>query len=241
MRKLPRFVRLPNRWIEEGGLKALHWDAGEGADAIAGLMALAVIAHHADPETGDARLTYDEISGVAGVSRAKLSGGLKALVARRIVQTWADGRRGGYRLVGYDPERGWAKLPAAGLYHGGVITAFAEFGLRRRAELDALKLYYLFASRRDRERNVAVIAYPKIEDYTGVPRARITAARSLLSAAGLVYVEHVRSEARENGTAYAYRLAHLDPYRHAGTVGKAGEFFGASDAGDFDAAPADFR
>ncbi len=43
---------------------------------------------------------------------------------------------------------GWAQFPASGLYHDGKITAFEGMHLRRREELDALKLYYLFASRR---------------------------------------------------------------------------------------------
>jgi len=180
-------------------------------------MSLTVISHHADAETGIARLTYDELCRMTALSRAKLSGGLGVLAERGLIEREPDGRSS-YWMAGYDPTEGWAKFPARGLYRYGTIAAFDEVKLRLPAELDALKLYFLFASRRDRATNMAKITYDRIEDYSGVARNGIRRALSVLAAHGLIHIEHVPSAISENGLAYAYRLAHLEPYRHMGTI-----------------------
>jgi hypothetical protein len=41
-------------------------------------MLLAPIAHHANDESGVARITYDQLGTTAGLSRVKSSGGLSA-------------------------------------------------------------------------------------------------------------------------------------------------------------------
>ena len=51
--------RLPHHWIEAGGLRDFQWRDGAGADNAAALMLLAGLVHHADPETGRVRMTYD--------------------------------------------------------------------------------------------------------------------------------------------------------------------------------------
>jgi hypothetical protein len=92
------------------------------------------------------------------------------------------------------------------------------------SELHALKLYYLFARRRSNETNMAHLSYDKIEEYTGIERARIRKAISFLAAIGLVHVEHVPSRLNERGIANAYRLPFLDPYVHLGTRGRNPDF-----------------
>jgi DNA-binding transcriptional ArsR family regulator len=224
MTKLRPWTKLPNRWIEAGGLREFRWARGEGANNLAALMGLTVISHHADLATGTARLTYDALCGMTALSRAKVSAGLDVLAERHLVERGSDGRSS-YRLVDYDPDLGWVKFPVQGLYRYGTVAAFSEFRLRLAAELDALKLYFLFASRRDRQTNVAKITYDKIEAYSGVARNSIRRALSVLAANGLVHVEYVRSAMSENGVASAYRLAHLDSYRHLGTSNRGADMF----------------
>jgi DNA-binding transcriptional ArsR family regulator len=222
MRPPRDWTKLPSARIEEGGLRQFRWSQGQGADNTAALMALAVIAHHVEPESGVARLTYGEFSDMASLSRAKVSAGLTLLAERSLVDRATDGRSS-YRLCRYDPKAGWAKFPAKGLYRNDVVAAFTEFRLRRAAELEALKLYYLFAARRSRETNMAKIGYDKIEEYSGVARNNIRRALSVLAANGLVHVEHCFSDQSEYGTANAYRLAHLDSHTHMGTRGRAAD------------------
>jgi DNA-binding transcriptional ArsR family regulator len=228
MKKLPPWTKLPSAWIEKGGLREFRWD-GKGADNIAALMTLAVIAHHIELETGIARLTYATLSDTTSLSRAKVSAGLSLLAARDLIDRRLEGRSS-YSLRGYDPISGWAKFPAKGLYHNGVVSAFTEFRLRRPAELEAMKLYYLFAARRSRETNMAKISYDKIEEYTGVARNNIRRGLTVLGANGLVHVERFTSDLSDYGVAHAYRLTHLDSSRHMGSTGRGYDPFGLIEA-----------
>lgn len=208
--KLPQFQKLPSRWIEQGGLKQFAWGK-KGADEIAALIVLAVIAHHIDRDSGIARLSYTELAEMASLSRAKISAGLKILVERNLISGPVTGRSS-YQLENYDPKSGWAMFPAHGLYRNDVVEAFREFKLRRRVELDALKLYYLFAARRNNETRMAQIGYEKIAEYSGVTANYIKPALSVLAANGLIHIEHAQSKESSVGMVNGYRLAHL-PWR----------------------------
>lgn len=218
----PIFAKMPNQWIEQGGLKKFRWKRG-GSDETAALMLLIVIVQAADPQSGWVRLTYDDFNGAAELSRAKIAAGLEILEQRKLIDRGTHGRSS-IGLVGYDPEKGWAKLPVRGLYIGGTVSAFRNFKLRRKAEMDALKLYLLFASRRDRRTNMAPISYEKIEYYSGVKLAAIKPALNVLAANALVHTERFTSTRFEGGIAHAYRLTHLDPTHHLGTRGRDDDF-----------------
>ena len=223
---LPKWVHLPSAWVDGGGLKQFRWKSVEGSDNTAALLALIVIAHHADQETGIAVLTYDQLCTAAGISRAKLSKGLAILQVRSIVERGASGRSS-FQLVGYDLSSGWSKFPAKSLYVGPVVDAFRQFRLRSATELNALKLYLLFAARRGRDTNMANIGFDKIAEYTGLRREQIKAATSLLASLSLAYIERVPSAVNDYGVANAYRLAGLESTVHMGTIGRrltAGEF-----------------
>jgi DNA-binding transcriptional ArsR family regulator len=218
MKKLPIWIKLPSAWINDGGLHQFRWGQ-QGANNTAALMALAVIAHHVDPDTGIAHLTYDALSDMTSLSRAKVSGGLSLLAARRLINKEPEGRSS-YGLQGYDPASGWAKFPARGLYHNDVVSAFTEFRLRRPAELEALKLYFLFAARRSRDTNMAHITYEQIASYSGVHHNYIRRALTVLGANGLIHVERLPCEMSDVGVANAYRLTYLESRAHMGTVGR---------------------
>lgn len=218
--RLRNWVRFPSLWIEDGGLKKLRWggENGDGSANTAALMALMPLAHHADDQTGVIKLTYDELCAFTGLSRAKLSHGIKVLENLSIIES--SEKRSTYRLCDYNPAGGWAKLPAKTLYASGRIGAFDEFKLRSAAELNALKLYFLFAARRNRETNMAHISLDKIEAYAGLERHRIKAALNILAINNLAHVERVPSTSNPMGVANAYRLVGLDSYNHMGTKGR---------------------
>lgn len=219
MIKLRPWVRLPTGWIKDEGLRAFRWTKGEGAAHAAALLVLAPLAHHANDETGESRVTYDLIAQATGLSRSKISEGLRVLQNYNIIA--ADGSvRSLYRLSGYNQAGGWSKFPAKSFYHNGRMFAFDDFKLRNIHELDALKLYYLFIERRDDAMNLAKISYDKISEYSGVERSRIKSALSLLAVNGLVHIERVPSESYVFGIANAYRIANLYQYRHMGTFGR---------------------
>lgn len=214
------WVKLPSSWIEAKGLQKLKWSKdGVGSANTAALMCLTAVAHHADADSGIAQITYDQLCAVTGLSRAKVSDGLDVLADLDVI-TRKQGGRSALGLANYDPTQAWAMIPAKKLYAGGRIMAFDTFKLRNPHELNAMKLYFLFAARRGRDTNMANISLDKIEDYVEIDRSRIKPATSLLCAAGLIYVEHFASRKSEHGIANAYRLVGLHPKSHMGTVGR---------------------
>ncbi|WP_394886537.1 hypothetical protein ACG873_18500 [Mesorhizobium sp. AaZ16] len=216
---MPKWVRLPSDWIEAKGLRQLQWGGGVGSDNTAALMALMVIAHHSDADTGIAKITYDALCKATSLSRAKLSNGLDVLAGLKVIERSPAGRST-YQLSNFDRDRGWAMLPARCLYSASRIAAFKDFKLRSATELNAMKLYFLFAARRGRDTNMANISFDKIEEYAGVERQRIKAATSLLATASFAYIERVPSNTNEYGVANAYRLAGLESNNHMGTRGR---------------------
>ena len=215
------FVRLPSKWILEHGLYSFPWrNGGAGSDNVAALMALTVIAHKAEDETGIARVTYDQFCDLTFLSRAKVSSGLDVLEKIEVVERQPDDARSTFQLANYSVSGGWAKLPFKSMYAFGSIAAFKDFRLRKPAELDALKLFFLLVAMRNNKANVALIGYDKIELYTAIPRNRIKTAISFLASLSLIYVEHLPSRESEHGTANAYRIVGISPYNHVGTRGR---------------------
>lgn len=124
-------MRLPSWWIEGRGLRELRWNKGEGADNIAALMALCVIAHHANEHAMDddkseltASLTYDRLGLATGISREKIANGLNVLESHKVIERAHRGRST-FRIEGYERQRGWCKLSTAA---GDVLRGPATYG-----------------------------------------------------------------------------------------------------------------
>ncbi len=217
--KLPPWTKLPTAWIDEGGLRHFRWSADEGSNCEAALMAFTVILNHMERDTGITRLTYDDLTDMANLSRAKLAAGLDFLEAQKLVDRAPLGRST-YKVANHNVQSGWAKFPAKGLYSSGRVAAFTDFRLRRRAELDALKLYFLLAARRNNKTNAAHIGYDKLHRYSAVPNDRIRTALSLLINNGLIHTDRHISTINEKGFSNSYRLTHLSPRQHPGTTGR---------------------
>ena len=213
MTNLKAWTKLPTGWIQhEQGLKSFKWSAKgdvDNAGQIAALMLLIVLAHHTNKETGLARLSYDAMSEILGISRALVSRGLNELEERDIISRDPDQIRGTITLTNATDDSGWGKLPASGLYRNGRILAFDTFKLRNPAELDALKLYFLLIALRDNKTNRAYISYEKIREYTVIWPNRIRPAISLLAANSLVSVNHISSLTSEFGYANEFHLPHV--------------------------------
>lgn len=213
------FVMLPNAWIEKKQLELFKWKSPGGGDHIAALMCLLAISHRVD-ENGVSKITYDDISSVIPLSRAKISAGIKVLVQFGILQHEPLGQST-FGLIGYG-QGSWGKMPAKGLYKDGRIRSLSDFTLRKAVELHALKIYFLFVSRRDTKTNEVRIAYTKISEYTGVPKEQIKAATSLLIENLLISVDSIRDWPQWNSNhsqPNCYRIAHVDSYIHRGTKG----------------------
>lgn len=202
---LKPWVRLPTHWIEGLRLLEFRWERGKGAANTAALMLLLVIAHHADDQAdGIASLSYDVMQSATGLARATISAGLDILVERQILERVAD-RKGKYRLIDI-PAGPWGKLPARGLYSGSMVDAFRPFRLRSAHELEALKVYIAFISRRNNKTNRINLSYDGIEKYTGIHRGRINSALTTLATAGLI---GIRMEEYEGHPIRCYVLTQI--------------------------------
>lgn len=219
MTKRREWVRLPTDWVRAGGLADFRAARGALANETAALMNLIAIAHLADGQTGIARATYDDLTRITGCSREKVARALDILDERELVDFSLG--RSQCRLEDYDPEAGgWAKLPCRRLYRDDTIAVFSDFYLRKRAELDALKLYLLFIAFRENWTNQAMIGFDKISEYTGIHRQHIKTGTSLLVSHGLIHVDRMASDVRREGVKNCYRLVGIDPYNHQGTRGR---------------------
>lgn len=212
------FIQLPNEWIEKKGLHVFNWKVGR-ARHTAALMVLMAIAHRTNDE-GIAKVTYKEFEAVLPMRRAKISEGIKVLVQLGIILHKPLGQST-FQLVDFGAEgKTWAKLPAKGLYVNGVIWGLKDFRLRRAAELHALKIYFLLASRRNTQTNETRLSYKKIEEWCGVPIGHIKTATSLLIENRLISVDSATDWEKQDpkhSHPNAYRIAHVDSYRHKGT------------------------
>lgn len=211
------WVTMPSFWIENGQLQEFAWLKGQGADNLAALMILTSLLHNAERETGCIRLTYDQINEATDLSRSKISNGLDKLVECEIIFR-DEIKQSYYQLCNYDLNQGWAKFPAKVMYVRKSIRMFNDFTLRKRTELDALKLYFLFASRRDRNTNYAHITYDQIAEASGINRIHIKSAISLLVTHTLLHVEHNTRDFKEYGVACSYRLAKLEAQKNMATT-----------------------
>lgn len=213
------WVKMPSTWIENGDLKGFRWERGGGANNIAALMLYAAMLHRIDAETGLSKGTYNQFTDVLNISREKVSRGIDVLLAHKLINS-DNCAQSEYRISNYDPDGGWAKFPCKRMYRSGLIWGFRDFKLRKREELDALKLYFLYVSRRDRQTNHAKISYEKISEFTGINRTAISTGNTILAVNGLIHTMQLTSGQSEHGIVNAYRLPHLEPYTHAGTRGR---------------------
>lgn len=227
------WVRLPTRWIldeDNSFLKSLKWDAGErNSYNTASLMVLVAIATNTsyrrtrkNPEIGTVELSYTDLTTITTLSRKLVSESIKKLTTAGLIEKSTKKKVNRYTLCNLSNELGWGKLPAKRIYEENLekIKAFKYFTLRKKAELNALKLYFLIISLRDNDSNMSHMTYETIMKYTGIHRGEISSAISLLASNDLIKVIKVESQGDSSYLANAYRLVGIDPYNHEGSLKK---------------------
>lgn len=229
---MKEWSRMPSYWLRDEQrlpLPDMKWVGANKADQIAALMIYVVLVHNAsdtpsagNPDIGISRLTYTEIGDITGLSRAKISGGLKILTSIGAILLIESGRKNIYKIVNFGDKSGWAKLPAKGLYTKDFrkIEAFHKFHLRSKNELNAMKIYLIIVALRSNATNYAQVGYDKLSKYTGIHRNEIKSAISLLINLEMVQVDSTTSDINQYAIVNMYRLCHLEAYRHRGTASR---------------------
>lgn len=208
----------PIEWIRrEKKLRLFSFGRSGGAHHTTALMCFAVIVHNAET-SGIAKITYDRFEEIIGKSRTQISKGLQTLGEFEIITS--TGEQSKYEITDYDLATGWAKFPCRSLYTRSNIPLFNECRLRKRTELDALKLMFLFIAFRDGQTNRANISYEKISDYTGISRQFIRPALGLLAAYNICFPIPTGTEGDGFQIFNSYQVQGIDSYRHAGTSGR---------------------
>jgi hypothetical protein len=217
--RFDQWRQLPTKWIHNQELKQLQWGM-HGADAIAALMVLLVMAHRRTlltdgTNSGHFYVTYDDLEIALNISRSKISKGISLLVQ----QGWIVRGEGRSLYSFTSSDTPWGKVAVRALYdRSGAITAFNAFRLRNPLELDALKLYLLLVAFRDTQKNYVTMSYHRMNEYTGVQVGKIKGGINYLVVSHLIYVEREAKDPFDHtNPANLYRLRGVDPYRHAGT------------------------
>lgn len=229
---MKEWVKLPTEVFRNFAISPLGkmtWKGQNKSDYIAALMVYIVLVHHVNDHDsisaggkGTVTLSYDKLCDLTGVSRTKVSKGLKVLESVSMIEKGFIGRANVYSITNFLCKSGWAKLPAKGLYDKGMsrVEAFASFKLRSKIELHALKIYLVIAAFRNNTTNHTQLSYEKISEYSFVQKNDIKSALSLLVANKLIQVDSIPTELNEFSTSNVYRLCHLEVHKHRGTIGR---------------------
>jgi DNA-binding transcriptional ArsR family regulator len=151
---------------------------------------------------GSASLSYDDLMELTGLSRSMIRAGTLRLRSVGLITVTQEGkgRRNRYFVNGYSTGA-WGKLPyrkIAGKDSAQELRLLHELSCKRVADLNALKLYMLLGAHRAGGSPYAMIGYDKIEKATGIVRARIRSAISILIEHGLVQVENEKIPGQHN-------------------------------------------
>lgn len=211
------FSKVPSAWIYDGRLREFDWRPGQGSDNLASLMTYIAIVSLVDSKTGEARITYNDLMLATGISRAKTSKALEILEEKELI--FRQHKSSHISLAYYGTNHRWGKI-ASKIHTKSSkpqVKYFDDFKLRKKIELDALKILLLVVATRNVSKNLSEISYDKITEYTGIARTRIKPAMGLLMKEAILIPERHRFS--DSGRWYiGYRLNGVDSFVHAGTI-----------------------
>lgn len=210
----PSWKKVPAWLVRSGKLGDIRWQIIDGTPAstnTAALMLYLALCLSSFEEGAEAQttqvayLTYDELQHQTGLSRAKVSAGLRLLIELNLISLTGTQKRRGYLIEWGDKTR-WAKIPCRSLMNQhGQISPLLSFTLRGKHELHALKLFFYLADIRDTKTYYATASYETIYDKVKIPERDIRKAISLLIAHGFlqsVSTEHSKDTKKNEPNKY---------------------------------------
>ncbi len=187
------FIRLPTRWIRDGGLSEFSHHPGVLELKVLFALALAKGNHqrHLKKEVDTFPATLDTISDEAHVARPAATEGIKLLVARGLVARCdrptpcspdIAPRTSFFAFA--PPTIPFFKFPVEHVQRSGLLS---HLRLRNRRSLAALQVYLLLGAFRDNDSGVSRMGYDSMVTY-GLRRESIKGGIDLLINSGLISV-----------------------------------------------------
>lgn len=215
--------------VADSPLHKMKWSGDAKSDYIAALMLLIVLSHHASDKDslangrlGDTQMSYDKLTELLGISRTKVSNGIRVLESLSLIKVSTNKRPNIFTIIGLAEGARWGKLPAKGLYDKKLskVKVFESFKLRSKVELNALKIYLVVVAFRDSQIGYTKLGYEKITQYAAVQRNDIKPALSFLIANDFLQIDTEATDLNQFSTANVYWLRHIEPHKHRGTIGR---------------------
>jgi len=191
--KLFGFRQLPTWWVrDETALKRFKGGRWSGC-SIAALKTLLAINSLCDMAGYSARVSYQGLMTITGLSKPMIARGIKALEANSLVSVNRGGYINDYSLTCSATDQGWAKVPCI-----KVQECLSGLPNRGEATLAALKIYvYLLSIRPNNEKEVSV-SYSKIRASTGIQQEWVRPGLDLLFSNRLIHVRRVEGFIPDN-------------------------------------------
>ena len=133
-----------------------------------------------------AHASYDALQKATGLSRTSISAGIVRLTELQLIEVLGSHQKRRYVIVAKGNTARWFKVPCMPIVRNQEIFPFANFTLRSRHELNALKLYLYLAARRPNNLQFTAVTYEKIFERTGISERDIRKASSFLVTSGLM-------------------------------------------------------
>lgn len=175
-----------------------------------GLIFLSAEVAHESQREQETIVTLSELEALAGISRPKIIEGVTLLADLGVI-TVAGTQRKRLYVIHWTGNTRWYKVPCRVHFADGVIKTFADFALRNRVELDALKIFLYLANVRDSSKSYSLATYEKITEKTGVSRPQIRRAIAFLIQTRLI--ANVHRENDQGSNHYGPNQYFLDGYR----------------------------
>ena len=218
---------MPTGWIHKpcNVLPQIKWHGDAKSNYTAALMVYISLCHRvkrveneSTDTKGFCKVSYDVLENATGLSRSKVSAGLKLLQKFNLIKKLEGYSK--YILCNYGVAGQWCKVPVKDLYDkkGQRFFPFHGLKLRSKVELNALKVYLVIAAFRSEKLNATHLSYSKLEQYSGVHRADIKSALSLLVTLHLLQVESLETELNDHSRHNVYRLTYIDERLHRGNT-----------------------
>ena len=207
-------ARLPVRWVLDGGLRAFRGDAahlGRSIAALKLLLTLAVMLDHGEAGAVSLVLSYQQLSGLSGLSEPSICAGKKALVDHGLVQTSCDwqGQTLAYGLTGLPAPDGVVPLRyrATG-GHDARMLSLHRIPCRKLGNLNALKIYLLLTALGSHEHGFVPLHVESAATLTAVSPVKVVQALDHLTSLGLATPAEVHLMDRRQAE---YLLVRLQP------------------------------